>query len=854
MKYLNDGRFQLKDFGKYNYLYLPLCNHNGLKCSITPTFNGDLKIDQHHFALPPASNLDLINPNNARNVYFKVNGNLWNITGNTIYQQINKDETMVEGGFLYQKVLRESKEFKVEVLSFVPEIKENIEMHKIVFTNTSDKDLEVTPCVAIPLYGRSADNIRDHRHVTSLLNRIYKDSYTVYNKPTLSFDERGHIPNETIYQVIGDDNLKIDKYFTTFDEFIGEGGSVMNPLGFDSNTDQINTDGYECMAGFRYEKVSIKPNETITIKYGICISDSLVDYKILKDFDDLFIKSQEKWNSYFNNLEFDYSNNTIMKWVSIQPVLRRIFGCSFLPHHDYGKGGRGWRDLWQDCLALIKMDTISVRDLLLNNFKGVRIDGSNATIIGDKPGEFKADRNNIARMWLDHGAWPLTTLKLYIENNNDYDILNENVSYFKDSHINFSQKIDNEYDESYGNLQLTVNNKVYMGTVLEHLLVENLPIIHNVGKHNNLRLMGADWNDALDMASVNGESVPFTAFYASNLKLIADLLVKSNISSVLVFEELTILINQDFDNNNIENKLKSLDAYFESVKHKILGRKVAIDTSYLVDKLNKISDSIITHINTNEWQENEDLGFYNSYYDNDSNRLGSLEDELMLLTGQVFTIMGGVADSNQISKIVKASDKYLYKPNCGGYLLNNNFNEVKLNMGRQFGFAFGHKENGAMFSHMTVMYANALYKRGFVHEGHKVLKTIMDQIKDFNVSKTYPSIPEYFDPNGRGMYPYLTGSASWLILTMIDEVFGININKNELILTPKLTIDEFKDNKAAIKTKILGKVINITYINENNLDYGKYQIKEILLNGNAINRINVDEINNNDEIKVILSV
>ena len=104
------------------------------------------------------------------------------------------------------------------------------------------------------------------------------------------------------------------------------------------------------------------------------------------------------------------------------------------------------------------------------------------------------------------------------------------------------------------------------------------------------------------------------------------------------------------------------------------------------------------------------------------------------------------------------------------------------------------------------------------------------------------------------MYPYLTGSASWLILTMIDEVFGININKNELILTPKLTIDEFKDNKAAIKTKILGKVINITYINENNLDYGKYQIKEILLNGNAINRINVDEINNNDEIKVILSV
>ena len=48
----------------------------------------------------------------------------------------------------------------------------------------------------------------------------------------------------------------------------------------------------------------------------------------------------------------------------------------------------------------------------------------------------------------------------------------------------------------------------------------------------------------------------------------------------------------------------------------------------------------------------------------------------MLLTGQVFTIMCNVADNDKIAKIVKATDKYLYNPNCGGYLLNNNFNEL----------------------------------------------------------------------------------------------------------------------------------------------------------------------------------
>ena len=84
-----------------------------------------------------------------------------------------------------------------------------------------------------------------------------------------------------------------------------------------------------------------------------------------------------------------------MKWVTLQPILRRIYGCSFLPHHDYGRGGRGWRDLWQDCLALLLMEPAQVRDLLWNNFGGVRVDGSNASIIGSEPGEFIADRNSL---------------------------------------------------------------------------------------------------------------------------------------------------------------------------------------------------------------------------------------------------------------------------------------------------------------------------------------------------------------------------------------------------------------------------------------------------------------------------
>ena len=72
-----------------------------------------------------------------------------------------------------------------------------------------------------------------------------------------------------------------------------------------------------------------------------------------------------------------------MRWVSLQPLLRRIYGCSFLPHHDYGRGGRGWRDLWQDCLSLLLMDPGGVGEMIQASFGGVRMDGTNATIIGE---------------------------------------------------------------------------------------------------------------------------------------------------------------------------------------------------------------------------------------------------------------------------------------------------------------------------------------------------------------------------------------------------------------------------------------------------------------------------------------
>ena len=144
----------------------------------------------------------------------------------------------------------------------------------------------------------------------------------------------------------------------------------------------------------------------------------------------------------------------------------------------------------------------------------------------------------------------------------------------------------------------------------------------------------------------------------------------------------------------------------------------------------------------------------------------------MMLTGQVFALMSRTADSEQVEAIIKSADKYLYEKKAGGYRINTNFHEEKYDMGRMFGFAYGEKENGAVFSHMTVMYANALYQRGFVKEGYKALYTLFEQAMNTPVSLMYPGIPEYFDADGKGKYPYLTGAASWYMMTMVTQIFG----------------------------------------------------------------------------------
>ncbi len=260
-----------------------------------------------------------------------------------------------------------------------------------------------------------------------------------------------------------------------------------------------------------------------------------------------------------------------------------------------------------------------------------------------------------------------------------------------------------------------------------------------------------------------------------------------------------------------------LAGYAKKCEHNISGDTIVVRLDQLAANLEGKADWMMKNIRANEWVKDGEDGWFNGYYDNHGRKVEGVMDESvrMMLTGQVFAIMSGTATEDQVESICRSADKYLYDQKAGGYRLNTNFHEEKFDLGRMFGFAYGEKENGAVFSHMAVMYANALYQRGFAKEGNKVLQALLDAAMEFDNSKMYPGLPEYFDNQGRGIYAYLTGAASWYMLTMITEVFGVKGDCGDLKIAPALMPEQYnQDGKAVLKMTFAGRNFEIIFYNK----------------------------------------
>ncbi|MBN2120352.1 MAG: cellobiose phosphorylase [Candidatus Omnitrophica bacterium] len=848
------GVFSIENPQDFSDFYLGLTNTQGkIFCCISPFLSGDIKTSIHNYLNYPATVFDLKSPAHTRSLWLYFNKkNIINIS----HLWPTQDKLTLEAGPLWQKLTRENKSrnLKIETTSFVPEGTE-IEIMWIKITNRAKYKQEFTATTSIPLFCRAQENIIDHRHVTSLLNRAYPEKEGLIIKPAMSFDERGHKKNKTSYFVFAftDKKRGLEGIFSTLDEFYGKNGNIIWPESVFLNKKPKNIDkvwGKENIAGLKFKKHSLKPKESLNIflVMGITDKDPGGVFKGFSEPDKIykaFKESKKAWAKIFSKLNSSSGNNLFdfwLSWVNLQPTLRKLFGCSFLAHFDYGKGGRGWRDLWQDLLSLLLINPSQVKKNLIRNFQGIRIDGSNATII-TKDNDFISDRNKISRVWMDHGVWPYLTTKLYIDRTADWDILFKKVSFFRDHQLKRAKEQNFGFFASKrrGFELKDGKNRTHKSSILEHLLVQNIVQFFNIGTHGNTKLENADWNDALDMAAEKGESVAFTCMYACNLESLANLIkeikLKKKINQIEITKELLTLIDTagaKIDYSDLNKRGTLLKKYLEITKSQVEGKKVKINIDILINDLTRKASWIKNHIQTKEWQK--DAGFFNGYYDNNSRRVeGRFNNKIrMSLTSQVFPLMSKIATTSQAKRIWESLVKYLKEGNYSAFRLNTDFGEIKLDLGRAFGFSYGDKENGSVFSHMNVMLAFSLYEQNLVKEGLSVIESLFG-LATSKESRIGPGLAEYFNLEHKGLYPYLTGSASWFILVWIRQAIGLKFRQGNIIFEPKLLAKQFaKDSSLKTILNLEGKILNITYLNPKKKDWPNYTLEKVRINAKAI--------------------
>ena len=260
----DDGTFTLNDPEAVSYLYFPLASEAGLKSAITPGLGGDCKLDQETFLLEPVSSENLHASRSTRNFWCVTEEGCWSATGASAQQEADRftgqqDESALTAGLMWQTVERESKRLglRAEITSFVPS-RENVEIMEVQLTNVGSAPRRVTGIAAIPIYGRSADNIRDHRNVTSMLHRTRTTEHGVLVKPAMSFDEKGHRENHKIYYVLGSagDGTAPETFYPTVEGFLGEGGTFLHPRAVYERAEGVPAGteiaGREAMGGLRF--------------------------------------------------------------------------------------------------------------------------------------------------------------------------------------------------------------------------------------------------------------------------------------------------------------------------------------------------------------------------------------------------------------------------------------------------------------------------------------------------------------------------------------------------------------------------------------------------------------------------
>ncbi len=204
----------------------------------------------------------------------------------------------------------------------------------------------------------------------------------------------------------------------------------------------------------------------------------------------------------------------------------------------------------------------------------------------------------------------------------------------------------------------------------------------------------------------------------------------------------------------------------------------------------------------------------------DGTLLGDDSDRLFLNT-QSWALMAGVPSKEREEKLLESVKRELYTP-FGPLLLYPPFKEWDPKWGRISIKKSGTTENGSVYNHASMFYAYALSQIGANDELYETLWRTLPTNPE-NPPKQNTQNPIYLSNYyyglkesknyGRSSRHIGTGTVSWMLLLIIEEMLGVKATVDGLVLEPKLP-SSWKTVKCTRRYK--NSVYNIT-VNRGNM-------------------------------------
>ncbi|HHY83465.1 MAG TPA: hypothetical protein GX505_12445 [Clostridiales bacterium] len=320
------------------------------------------------------------------------------------------------------------------------------------------------------------------------------------------------------------------------------------------------------------------------------------------------------------------------------------------------------------------------------------------------------------------------------------------------------------------------------GTVLEHIDQALNFLETNKGAHDLCLIKFGDWNDSLTAVGREGrgESVWLSQAYAEAMLLMADL----------------------FDHLKDEEKKQD----------------------YLM-RYDRIKEAINKHAWNGDW--------YIRCFDDNGRPIGSKENEQgqIFLEAQAWALISGIADSEQISKIMETCDTKLLTE-LGYALLAPTFTKRDDNIGRISCLEPGVCENGTIYSHVNAWLILGLLKNRRPVKAFETLKKIMPGYME-GQSELKNNCPPYMfancyygkDHRNNSMqmeFLWITGSLPWYYHLLLNDFIGARAEYDGLRIDPCIPPEW---EQCEIERHYRDAVYHIVIKNPDRKGFGEVQLK-----------------------------